>query len=127
MSLASWEIRRKRPFHSDVNVMPDTPDSNKEIRLLLLDELLDYSLRESISEQTEDVRNVILANAFSRHASSARPRQEILARRFHKEENYSLGGMRHIVYFPLHSTRYQPIATFGKPGRRTHFSDADGI
>ena len=67
MSLASCEIQKGDAFFTvTVNVIPDTPQSNKEIRLLLLDELLDYSLRESISDQTEDVRNVILANAFSR-------------------------------------------------------------
>ena len=36
-----------------------------QIEALLLDELLDYSLRESISSQTENLRNIILSNAFS--------------------------------------------------------------
>jgi His-Xaa-Ser system protein HxsD len=36
-----------------------------QLQALLLDELLDYSLRESISKQTEDVKNIILSNAFS--------------------------------------------------------------
>lgn len=67
MSLASCEIQKEENvFTVTVNVLTDISQSDKEIRLLLLDELLDYSLRESISEQTEDVRNVILANAFSR-------------------------------------------------------------
>lgn len=39
-------------------------DAN-ELKALLLDELLDYSLRESISKQTEDIKNIILSNAFS--------------------------------------------------------------
>ena len=67
MSLASCEIQKEEAlFTVTVNVISDASQSNNEIRLLLLDELLDYSLRESISEQTEDVRNIILANAFSR-------------------------------------------------------------
>jgi His-Xaa-Ser system protein HxsD len=67
MTLASCDIQKEENvFTVTLNVLPDISQSNKEIRLLLLDELLDYSLRESISEQTEDVRNVILANAFSR-------------------------------------------------------------
>tara|TARA_B110000503_G_scaffold130798_1_gene204609 strand:- start:510 stop:827 length:318 start_codon:yes stop_codon:yes gene_type:complete len=37
----------------------------EQIKALLLDELLDYSLRASISDQTENIRNVILSNAFS--------------------------------------------------------------
>ena len=36
-----------------------------QIKALLLDELLDYSLRASIADQTENVRNIILSNAFS--------------------------------------------------------------
>lgn len=36
-----------------------------QIKALLLDELLDYSLRDSISSQTENLRNIILSNAFS--------------------------------------------------------------
>jgi His-Xaa-Ser system protein HxsD len=36
-----------------------------ELHALLLDELLDYSLRESISSQTDNIRNIILSNAFS--------------------------------------------------------------
>ena len=37
----------------------------KQLHALLLDELLDYSLRETISSKTEAVRNIILSNAFS--------------------------------------------------------------
>jgi len=47
-------------------ILQEVNQSDAEIRQLLFDELLDYSLRESISKQTEGVRNVILANAFSR-------------------------------------------------------------
>lgn len=36
-----------------------------EIESMLIDELLDYSLREKIAEQTENTRNLILSNAFS--------------------------------------------------------------
>ena len=39
--------------------------SVSELKHLLLDELLDYSLREKISEKTEPIRNLILSNAFS--------------------------------------------------------------
>lgn len=45
------------------NAHCDKDDS--EIVSLLNDELLDYSLREKISSQTESVRNLILSNAFS--------------------------------------------------------------
>lgn len=38
----------------------------EEIEALLLDELLDYSLRASITIQTSNVKNIILSNAFSK-------------------------------------------------------------
>ena len=43
----------------------DCKKTIKELKSLLLDELLDYSLREIISEKTEHVRTLILSNAFS--------------------------------------------------------------
>jgi His-Xaa-Ser system protein HxsD len=50
-----------------LKIQPLSSDlSSKELEGLLLDELLDYSLREKISEKTEGVRNLILANAFSK-------------------------------------------------------------
>lgn len=36
-----------------------------ELKGLFLDEILDYSLRESIKEQTASYRDIILSNAFS--------------------------------------------------------------
>ncbi len=66
MNYFSCEIRLEA---TDI-IMLLTPNdacnvSEEELRLLLLDELLDYSLREKISEQTDDVRTLILSNAFS--------------------------------------------------------------
>ena len=46
-------------------VSGEYPEDVEQIKALLLDELLDYSLRASISDQTENIRNVILSNAFS--------------------------------------------------------------
>lgn len=46
-------------------VTGDHSKSSVELKELLFDELLDYSLRESISSKTENVRNIILSNAFS--------------------------------------------------------------
>lgn len=69
MALASCEITKIEGgggLEVLLYVVKDTNHSDAEISQVLLDELLDYSLRESIAEQTEDVRNVILANAFSR-------------------------------------------------------------
>ena len=68
MALASCEITKIEGGGLEVllYVVKDTKHSDAEISQVLLDELLDYSLRESIAEQTEDVRNLILANAFSR-------------------------------------------------------------
>lgn len=42
------------------------PESSEQIKALLMDELLDYSLRETIAKKTEDYRNIILSNAFSK-------------------------------------------------------------
>jgi His-Xaa-Ser system protein HxsD len=43
----------------------DYTEDVDQMKALLFDELLDYSLRESISSQTENLRNIILSNAFS--------------------------------------------------------------
>lgn len=43
----------------------DCAKGPEELEALLLDELLDYSLREIISEKTDPTRNLILSNAFS--------------------------------------------------------------
>ena len=48
-----------------VTALPECELDEGQIRSLLLDELLDYSLREKIGEATETVRNIILSNAFS--------------------------------------------------------------
>lgn len=40
-------------------------DTSATLEAMLLDELLDYSLREKICNQTKDIRNIILSNAFS--------------------------------------------------------------
>lgn len=68
MAIGSSEIRTLTDHQILVKmaILQDINQSDAEIRQLLFDELLDYSLRESISKQTEGVRNVILANAFSR-------------------------------------------------------------
>lgn len=47
------------------NPSPEGEKPVSELESLLMDELLDYSLRETISQQTETVRNLILSNAFS--------------------------------------------------------------
>ena len=49
-----------------LSINQETSESEANLQELLLDELLDYSLRESISHKTESIRNVILANAFSK-------------------------------------------------------------
>tara|TARA_R110002074_G_scaffold242440_1_gene414283 strand:+ start:181 stop:498 length:318 start_codon:yes stop_codon:yes gene_type:complete len=48
-----------------VTPTPDCDKGHNELEALLVDELLDYSLREIISDKTEPVRNLILSNAFS--------------------------------------------------------------
>jgi His-Xaa-Ser system protein HxsD len=50
-----------------ITVLPakDCDKDAGELRALLLDELLDYSLREKIAISTEPLRNLILSNAFS--------------------------------------------------------------
>ena len=66
MRLLSCEIKKTG---SHIRILATSGDecsySAEEAKALLLDELLDYSLRETISNKTEDVRNVILSNAFS--------------------------------------------------------------
>ena len=67
MELVSCEITSS-PDKLLVKVHP-TPACNKdeqELRTLLLDELLDYSLRQTIAEKTESIRTLILSNAFSK-------------------------------------------------------------
>jgi His-Xaa-Ser system protein HxsD len=67
MELVSCEITTS-PDKLLVKIHPTT-ECNKdeqEIRALLLDELLDYSLRETISEKTDSIRTLILSNAFSK-------------------------------------------------------------
>ena len=49
----------------EANISPECDKSIRELNDLLLDELMDYSLREKISEKTESIRNLILSNAFS--------------------------------------------------------------
>lgn len=49
----------------EVNVSDECDKTLDDLNHLLLDELLDYALREKISEKTEPVRNLILSNAFS--------------------------------------------------------------
>jgi len=68
MGIGSSEIRTSTDGKILVKmvILPEVNQSDSDLRQLLFDELLDYSLRESIFEQTEGVRNVILANAFSR-------------------------------------------------------------
>lgn len=43
----------------------DHPEDKQQLKALLMDELLDYSLRETISSKTENIRDIILSNAFS--------------------------------------------------------------
>ena len=50
----------------NASINQETTETIPQLQELLLDELLDYSLRESISLKTEAVRNVILSNAFSK-------------------------------------------------------------
>ena len=67
MSLFSSQISTDgQDFVISVSVNQETAESVSQLQELLLDELLDYSLRESISQKTESIRNVILANAFSK-------------------------------------------------------------
>jgi His-Xaa-Ser system protein HxsD len=46
-------------------VNSDCGKSTSELKGLLMDEMIDYALRETISAKTESVRNIILSNAFS--------------------------------------------------------------
>jgi His-Xaa-Ser system protein HxsD len=66
MHYASCQIKKT---DSSIRILARPGDdcsvTSQEFEALLLDELLDYSLRDSISAQTEDIRNVILSNAFS--------------------------------------------------------------
>jgi His-Xaa-Ser system protein HxsD len=67
MSLFSSQISKDgHEFVLNVSVNQETSESTAQLQELLLDELLDYSLRESISNKTESIRNIILANAFSK-------------------------------------------------------------
>jgi len=52
-------------FLIEINVANECDKTLDDLKHLLLDELLDYALREKISEKTELVRNLILSNAFS--------------------------------------------------------------
>ena len=67
MSLFSSQISKDgNEFVLNISVNQETSETRAQLQELLLDELLDYSLRESISHKTESIRNVILANAFSK-------------------------------------------------------------
>ena len=48
-----------------VTPVPNSAKSTEELKALINDELLDYSLRESIFEKTIAIRTLILSNAFS--------------------------------------------------------------
>jgi len=66
MSHISCEIKYSAPeiiIYATCNGLTDYDP--KELHALLLDELLDYSLRESIAQKSETLRNIILSNAFS--------------------------------------------------------------
>jgi His-Xaa-Ser system protein HxsD len=66
MSLMSCQLEKNgEKVLIDARVNTDVSQDESELMELLLDELLDYSLRESISSKTEGIRNVILSNAFS--------------------------------------------------------------
>lgn len=66
MNLVSCEISISQES-IDIKVLRNNQCelSESELELLILDELLDYSLREEISDKTEHIRTVILSNAFS--------------------------------------------------------------
>lgn len=49
-----------------VHPTPDCGKGEEELKALLFDELLDYSLRETIAEKTDPIRTLILSNAFSK-------------------------------------------------------------
>ncbi len=66
MSLMSCQLRQLgETVVIEAHVNSDGKKDVPELTELLLDELLDYSLRETISSKTEGIRNVILSNAFS--------------------------------------------------------------
>ncbi len=67
MRYISCSVSKENKKYS-IRVLPSAGNTfcADELERMLLDELLDYSLRERIVEQTEPVRNLILANAFSR-------------------------------------------------------------
>mgnify|MGYP006426170945 CR=1 FL=1 len=61
----NFEVTKKKIIIKAI-VCGENSEEVEQLKALLLDELLDYSLRASIAEQTENVRNVILSNAFSK-------------------------------------------------------------
>jgi len=67
MGLVSCEIDcdENNRARIEVTASKDCKLDEASLRQFLTDELLDYSLREEIGIKTENIRNIILSNAFS--------------------------------------------------------------
>jgi len=71
-NIASFEIQRLKRPHGDIILVTARPlaakseDGLEHLGQLVRNEALDQCLREQIREETEGVRNLVLAHAFSR-------------------------------------------------------------
>lgn len=62
---AKIELSANNKINITVIPIPTSDLSESELTTIILDEVLDYSLRESIRDQTSSYRDIILSNAFS--------------------------------------------------------------
>jgi His-Xaa-Ser system protein HxsD len=71
-NIASFEIQQRKRDDQDIVLVTARPlaakseDGLEHLGQLVRNEALDQSLREQIREQTEGVRNLVLAHAFSK-------------------------------------------------------------